>query len=529
MYDLYLLPRYLIMNRLKNTAKVSAGLLMTLASASYGGVNAEAPKKQDRPNIIFIMSDDHAYQAISAYNPDLIKTSNIDRIASEGALMNHAYVTNSICAPSRAVILTGKYSHLNGFRRNTDSFNGDQQTLPKILKANGYQTAIVGKWHLKSDPTGFDYWNILPGQGNYYNPGFIKMGKDTVYKGYVTDITTDLALQWLDSHKGAPFFLMLHHKAPHRNQMPPLDKLDLYNDREFSFPATFFDRYEGRLALQRQGIRMDGNLFIDQDSKVPCDTCPPGKDWAPRAYQNEMKRMGPRQKEIWHKAYQKEYEEFARITSHEERVKWQYQRYMEDYLRCISSVDDNVGRVLQYLDENGLTGNTIVVYTSDQGAYLGEHGLYDKRFMYKESFRTPLMVRYPGKIKPGMKVNKFVMNLDFAPTLLDFAGVRIPGDMQGASMKNLLAGKNAGNWRDKMYYHYYETGYGLTAHYGIQTSRYKLIHFYDPLDSWELYDLQEDPDEVQNLYDDTAHQPIVDALKKELKNLQKQYKDTPEK
>jgi arylsulfatase A-like enzyme len=513
------------MTDFQSSGKMAAGLMFALISTSCIGGNTIGIKKQDRPNIIFIMSDDHAYQAISAYNPDLIKTPNIDRIAKEGVLLNQAFVTNSICGPSRAVILTGKYSHMNGFERNTDNFNGDQQTLPKILKRNGYKTAIVGKWHLKSDPQGFDYWNILPGQGSYYNPDFIKMGKDTVYKGYVTNITTDLALNWIGKNKEAPFFLMLHNKAPHRNQMPPLENLELFNDREFPFPSTFFDNYEGRLALQQQGIRMDGNLYIDQDSKVPCDTCPPDEKWKPKAYQNEMKRMSPDEKKIWSKAYQKEYEEYARIKTRKELVRWQYQRYMEDYLRCIRSVDDNVGRVLKYLEDAGMAENTIVVYTSDQGVFLGEHGLYDKRFMYKESFRTPMMVRYPEQIKQKQSVDNYVLNLDIAPTLLDFAGVAIPEDMQGISMKKLLLGEKVVNWRDKIYYHYYEKNYGMTAHYGIQTSRFKLMHFYDPIDTWELFDLQNDPNEMDNLYEKTEYVDLIISLKTELKDLKRKYND----
>lgn len=513
------------MNNFQSSGKMAAGLLLALTSTSCIDGNSDRTKKQDRPNIIFIMSDDHAYQAISAYNPDLIETPNIDRIANEGVLLNQAFVTNSICGPSRAVILTGKYSHKNGFKRNLDRFDGDQQTLPKILKGNGYTTGIIGKWHLKSDPQGFDHWNILPGQGSYYNPDFIKMGKDTVYEGYVTDITTDLALNWIGENKERPFFLMLHHKAPHRNQMPPLENLDLFNDRDFPFPDTFFDNYEGRAALKRQGIRMDGNLYLDLDSKVPCDTCSRGEDWFPRMYKSEMKRMDAHQREMWHRAYQTEYEEFARIESHEERVKWQYQRYMEDYLRCIRSVDDNVGRVLQYLKDSGLDENTIVIYTSDQGAYLGEHGLYDKRFMYKESFRTPMMIRYPKQIKQKQALDNYVLNLDIAPTLLDFAGLPVPEDIQGLSMKNLLTAGEDENWRDQIYYHYYDKGFGLTAHYGIQTVRYKLIHFYDPLDEWELYDLQNDPHEMNNLYSNPEFKPVIDSLKVELEALQKQYQD----
>lgn len=486
-----------------------------------------AAQKVSKPNIIFIMTDDHGWQATSAYTDSLIRTPHIDRLATEGALMKQAYVTNALCGPSRAVILTGKYSHLNGFKGNREQFDGSQQTLPKILKKEGYQTAIVGKWHLNSNPTGFDYWNILPGQGNYYNPGFIKMGKDTVYNGYVTDITTDLALDWLKDHQQAPFFLMVHQKAPHRNQMPPLENLDLFNDRTFTFPETFFDDYKGRPALQRQLNKMAGDLEVDHDSKMRCDTCTTrdGIKWARRKYLHEAGRLTPAQQETWHKAYQHEYEAFSRIKTKEELRRWQYQRYMEDYLRCVKSVDDNVGRLLQYLDENGLAENTIVIYTSDQGVFLGEHGLFDKRFMYGEAFRTPMLIRYPKGIAPGQRKDQMVMNLDVAPTLLDFAGVAIPHDMQGASMKPLLAGTNVKNWRDKMYYHYYDKGFGTTAHYGIQTARYKLIRFYDPVDAWELYDLEKDPREMKNLYNNPQYAKTVEELKRELRALQVKYKE----
>jgi arylsulfatase A-like enzyme len=497
-------------------------LLVILLLSSRGGYAQNNPAK--KPNIVFIMSDDHAYQTISAYGADLIKTPAIDRIAREGVLLNKAFVTNSICGPSRAVILTGKYSHINGFMGNRDSFNGDQQTLPKILQQNGYRTAIVGKWHLVSQPQGFDYWNILPGQGEYYQPNFIKMGKDTVYKGYVTDVTTDLALNWMDDNKDNPFFIMIHQKAPHRNQMPPLENLNLFNDRKFGVPATFYDDYKNRAALKINKIKMADNLDIDFDTKVACDTCPPGK-LNEKAYQRGMKRLTPEQRKLWDKAYAQERQGFAALKTEKEVVEWQYQRFLEDYLRCIKSVDDNVDRVLKYLDHQGLTENTIVVYTSDQGFYLGEHGLYDKRFMYEESFRTPMMVRYPKGIKAGKKVDQLVLNLDIAPTLLSYAGVAVPADMQGASMRDLFSEKKVNDWRDKIYYHYYEKLYGLTAHYGLRTNRYKLIHFYDPVDSWELYDLQTDPHEMKNLYQEPKYADLIKDLKAELKKQQLKYKD----
>ncbi|MGV3541520.1 MAG: sulfatase [Rufibacter sp.] len=495
-----------------------------------GGVVPQAGaqgKTQKKPNIVFTMADDHAYQAISAYSPDLIHTPNIDRIAKEGALLQKAYVTNSICGPSRASILTGKYSHLNGFKGNRDRFNSKQQTFPHLLQANGYRTAIVGKWHLESEPDGFDHWNILPGQGSYYNPAFIKMGKDTTYQGYVTDVTTDLALNWIGANKEKPFLIMVHQKAPHRNQMPPLENLELFNDRVFVKPPNFKDDYKDRLALKRQNISMADDLEIDHDTKVPCPECPPQKGWKynRKAYQREVNRLTPEQKKVWQNAYQKEYQAFSQIKTKDQLVDFQFQRYLEDYLRSIKSVDDNVGRLLKYLQDNGLAENTIVIYTSDQGAYLGEHGLFDKRFMYEESFRTPMLVRYPAAIKPGQKIDQFVLNMDVGPTVLDFAGINVPSDMQGASMKNLLSGKKVKNWRDNVYYHYYDIAFGLTAHYGIRNERYKLIRFYDPVASWELYDLQKDPAEMKNLYADPAYAPVVASLKKELDAARVKFKD----
>jgi arylsulfatase A-like enzyme len=473
------------------------------------------------------MSDDHAYQAISSYGSSPIKTPNIDRIAKEGALMLEACVTNSVCSPSRAVMLTGKYSHINGLRDNGTFFNGAQETLPKILRQHGYKTAVIGKWHLWSEPTGFDYWNVLPAQGHYYNPEFIRDGKDTVYTGYVSDVITDLSLEWLEKNKEAPFCLLLQHKAPHRNWMPPLKYLNLFNDRTFKLPKTFYDNYDGRLALQRQMITVDEDLDVRYDSKMPCDSCPIKKinDWAPGEFQKEMERLTPAERKVWDAAFAEEYKAFKKITNKADKTRWQFQRYMEDYLRCVQSVDDNVGRVLKYLDEKGLAENTIVIYTSDQGFYLGEHGLYDKRFMYRESFRTPFMIRYPKVISNGQRLREYTLNLDIAPTLLDFADINIPADMQGVSMKTLLQTGKAKDWRKEVYYHYYEKSFGLTPHYGIRTARYKLIHFYDTIDSWELYDLKKDPEEMKNIYGDGKQEKVVADLKKRLLALQRQYKD----
>jgi len=479
------------------------------------------------PNIVLIVSDDHAYQAISAYRHDLINTPNIDRIGREGAIMRKAYVTNSVCSPSRAVILTGKYSHLNGLRDNGSFFDSTQQTFPKILQQHGYKTAVIGKWHLWSAPTGFDYWNILPAQGHYYNPDFIKMGKDTAYTGYVTDVITDLSVQWMNQNKQYPFCLLLYNKAPHRNWMPPLKYLDECNNHTFSPPANFYDDYKDRAGLQRQHITIANDLDLKYDSKIICDSCKPAaiNDWAPAEFQREIERLTPAEKKVWDAAYAGEQEVFKQLRTNDERVRFQFQRYMEDYLRCIHSVDDNTGRVLRWLDSSGLAGNTIVIYMSDQGVYLGEHGLYDKRFMYEESFRTPMLIRFPALISPAQKIDAFALNLDIAPTVLDLAGITVPSAMQGVSMKKLLQKGTDEHWRKEIYYHYYERSFGLTPHYGIKTSRYKLMHFYGAVNTWELYDLKNDSAEMKNLADDSKYGRVRQELEKRLRFWQRYYKD----
>ena len=484
--------------------------------------------KQEKPNIIFIMSDDHAYQAISAYGSGLNQTPNIDKIASQGIIYNRAFVTNSICAPSRAVILTGKYSHLNGVLGNGEVFDGSQQTISKILKQNGYQTAMVGKWHLKSDPTGFDYWNILPDQGDYYNPDFIKNGKDTVYKGYVTEIITELSTEWLSNRdKSKPFFLMMHHKAPHRSWMPALKNLKLYDDQDFPLPANFYDDYHGRQALQRQLLTVKNHMDIRMDFKVPCNSCDtvPVNSWAPGEYWRRLDRLTPEERRQWDESYKKEETEFYAVKEDEAQYdRWKFRRYMEDYLRCIASVDESVGNILSYLRENGLEENTLIIYTSDQGFYLGEHGLFDKRFMYEEAMRTPLVIKYPAEIVSGSVTDKLVQNIDIAPTILQTAGIAVPDDMQGLPLQKTWKDDNK-DWRDALYYHYYEKGFGATPHYGIRTERYKLIHFYDEIDSWELYDLQEDPNEMKNLYNENGFESIKNDMKLQLEKLREQYRD----
>jgi arylsulfatase A-like enzyme len=513
-------------------------LLLSTPAASSGEDARTHP--DDRPNIVFIMADDHAQRAVSCYGSDLIQTPNIDRIAREGVRCTQSFVTNAICAPSRAVLLTGKYSHLNGLRDNRDVFDGNQVTFPKLLQQAGYQTALVGKWHLKSPPQGFDYWNILPGQGNYYNPRFIEMGDTTQHTGYVTKLTTDFAIEWIRGRDPVkPFCLLFHHKAPHRNWMPDSQHLSMFDSVDLPLPANLFDTYESRSAAAReQEMEIARHLAEGFDLKLPLDYVArvgsdqeirPGWD-AVKTWKTRYDRMTPQQRAAWEAAYGPENERFIKDgLSGRKLTEWKYQRYIKDYLRCVASIDDNIGRFLDFLDEEGLTANTLVVYTSDQGFFLGEHGWYDKRFMYEESLGTPLLIRHPRSIPAGSVVEEMVLNLDFAPTFLDYAGVAVPDAMQGASLRPLLHGDRQEGWRSSIYYHYYEYPHGwhnVMRHYGIRTDRYKLIHFYNDIDAWELYDLQEDPSEMHNLYHVPEYQKTVEELRQELRKLRTAYQDT---
>jgi arylsulfatase A-like enzyme len=399
--------------------------------------------KNTRPNIVFIMSDDHAYQAISAYGYGLNKTPNIDRIAKEGAIFNKGFVTNSICAPSRAVMLTGKHSHINGKVDNIQAFNWGQNNFAKILQKAGYQTALIGKIHLNGLPQGFDYSNVLPGQGQYYNPDFIENGVKKRYPGYVTSITTDLALDWLQNkrEKDKPFLLLYHQKAPHRTWMPEEKYFTLFDDENFTPPANFYDDYKNRpaAAMHEMGIYKDMDIvydlkMLDKEGSI--------KTKYRKYFQNMYNRMDEKQRTVWDAYYDPIIKDFkSKKLKGKDLALWKFNRYMKDYLRTIQSVDDGVGQILDYLDKNNLSENTIVVYTSDQGFYLGEHGWFDKRFMYEESFRTPLLIKYPKEIKAGTSIDQLVQNLDFAPTFLDYAGVEIPKDIQGESFKNIVNGK----------------------------------------------------------------------------------------
>lgn len=466
-----------------------------------------------RPNIIFIFTDDHASHAISAYGSKINKTPNLDRLAKEGMLFRNCFCTNSICAPSRAVILTGKHSHLNGVIDNRRKFDGSQQTFPKLLRKAGYQTAIVGKWHLKTEPTGFDFWKVLYGQGPYYNPPLRTPKGREKHTGYTTEILTDVALDWLKSgrDKSKPFLLMYQHKAPHRNWQPGPKYLTMYDDVKIPEPDTLFDDWSNRTSACKIQEMTVAHHLNEGDLKLK----PPGN-------------LTPEQLKKWKAAYDPKNKAFreANLTG-KDLVQWKYQRYLKDYLRCIASVDDNVGRLLDYLDESGLAENTVVAYSSDQGFYLGDHGWFDKRWMYEESLRMPLMVRWPGVIKPGAVDTHLVQNLDFAETFLDIAGAKIPDDMQGRSMVPLLKGEDPAGWREAIYYHYWEfpAVHMVHRHYGVRTQRYKLIHYY-LLDEWELFDLQEDPDELKSVYDDPAYADVVTRLKAKLAELRKKYKDT---
>jgi len=491
-------------------------------------VFSQNPKTKIRPNIVFIMSDDHAYQAISAYNDrlkEIAPTPNIDRLAREGMRFDRCLVTNSLCGPARAVILTGKYSHLNGFMGNNGKdFDGSQETFPKLLQQAGYQTVIIGKWHLGSKPTGFNHWEILNDQGQYYNPDFIDANGLHQEKGYVTEIITEKTLDWLKEAKakGKPFLLMVQHKAPHREWEPALKYLSFYKGKIFPEPSTLYDDYSGRgAAAHEQKMTISRDMLVDADLKM----------WNNKKDSNYLRtrgRMDSAQGAAWDKFYDLVQAEFSKLNPEgRDLVKWKYQRYMYDYLTCIKSVDESVGKILDYLKESGMEKNTIIIYTSDQGFYLGEHGWFDKRFMYEQSYRTPLLIKWPEKIKPGSINRDIVSNIDFPETFLEIAGIKIPTSMQGKSMVPLLRGHTPADWRKEHYYHYYEypAVHSVKRHYGISTKRYVLIHFYYDVDEWELYDLATDPDEMKNRYDDPKYAQVRKELTAKLKTLRTIYKD----
>ncbi|MGC4035245.1 MAG: sulfatase [Chitinophagaceae bacterium] len=481
-------------------------------------------QQQTKPNILIIFSDDHAYQAISAYGSKLAQTPNIDRIAKDGAVFKNVFVTNSLCAPSRAVLLTGKYSHVNGLKVNNinNPFDIKQQLVTRILQQNNYQTAWIGKWHLQTLPgDAFNYWMVPPDQGDYYNPDFINMQNDTArINGYITEVISDLAFDWLDNKrdKSKPFFLVIGEKATHREWLPDLQDLGAYDAINFPLPKTLKDNYEGRIAAAHQDMTIAKTMRLKEDLKVHVEY---GKTWP-------YHRFTPEQQKVFSDYYEnkvsKEFDEHH--YTGDSLLRWKYQRYLKDYLSVARSLDRNIGKVLDYLDKNNLTENTVVIYASDQGFYMGEHGWFDKRFMYEESFRTPFIMKYPGVIKPGSTVNNMVVNIDFAPTILDIAGVKLPDDMQGQSFLPILKNKEY-KWRDAVYYHYYEypQPHHVSPHFGIRTSQYKLIRFYGPADAWELYDLKTDANELHNLYGKKEYTSIIEKLKKQLNELVEKYDD----
>lgn len=481
-------------------------LLLALAVMAVAAEQKSATADK-RPNIVFIMADDLCRQAVSAYDGDrLIRTPNIDRLAKDGIRFTHAMAGNSICSPSRAMLLTGKYNHLCGVRRLSECFDGSQQTFPKLLQAAGYQTALIGKWHLNSDPTGFDYFSILPGQGQYYDSPFITKGNPTdnngklkseVRAGYVTDVITDVSLDWLKHHdSNKPFCLMIHHKAPHSPHLPAARHKELFKDTVFPEPPNLVDDFAGR---------------------------------APGAMTS---------KQVWSRLLYNDYPQYQYLKqrytgdiAHDTRLV--YQEYLRGYLRLVAALDENVGRVLDYLDQSGLAANTVVIFTSDNGFFLGEHGFYNKMWMYEEGFSLPMIVRLPGS-HAGTTNAQLVSILDLAPTVIDVAGAKIPADIQGCSLKPLWTGESA-KWRDAFYYHYYGTvgapsANNWIAHHeiiGVRTATGKLVYYptWKNGPFWEYFDLTQDPREMHNLYRDPSRQKEVAALKAKLLELADHYKD----
>ncbi|MFR9524175.1 MAG: sulfatase [Rikenellaceae bacterium] len=509
------------MNKFYASATLSASVLLSASSCS------QQAKESEDLNILFIITDDHTAQMMSCYDKRFVETPSLDRIAADGVLFANSFVANSISGPSRACMLTGKHSHANGFTDNTTSrFDGEQQTYPKILQKSGYQTAMIGKWHLHTTPTGFDHWAVVPDQGDYYNPEFHTSYRDTItVDGYLTNIVTDMTLEWLDQtrDKSKPFCMIMSHKAVHRNWMPAIEYLELYEDKTFELPSTFWDNYQGRpaAASQEMSIARDMDILYDLKLYDKDDTTSPLKDY----YQRGYLRMNKEQKEVWDKFYNSVADDFkAQNLAGRDLAEWKYQRYMRDYAKTLRSLDDSVGEVLDYLEKNGLSDNTLVIYTSDQGFYMGEHGWFDKRFMYEQSLSTPLVMRLPKGFERRGRIDELVQNIDYAPTILDFAGCEVPADMQGRSLLPLLKGQST-EWRKGIYYHFYEypAEHMVKRHYGIRTDRYKLIRFYYDIETWELYDLQNDPDELHNIYTNAENQEIIKELKMELEQLQKEY------
>ena len=493
---------------------------------------------KDRPNIVFLFTDDQAPHAIGAYNGWLKcvnPTPEIDKLAAGGMLFENSFCTNSICGPSRAVIMTGKHSHKNGFMNNGNSFDWKQQIFPVLLQEAGYQTAIYGKSHLKGHPRGFDDWAVLPGQGDYYNPDMIFPGGERKrLHGYCTDVVTDLAVEWLKEKRSdcKPFMLMVQHKAPHRNWMPALRHLSLYDDIDIPEPVTLFDKWEDNAPPARhQELEVDRHMDINYDLFVdltPDYSQPASQKRQDRSAWRNLKKMSEEQVKAWRAHYAPRDAALHKANlKGDDLVRWKFQRYAKNYLRCVKGVDESLAKLRATLKELGVADNTVVIYSSDQGFYIGDHGWYDKRWMYEESLKMPFIVNWPGVIKPGSRNTDLIQNLDYAETFLDIAGAKIPSDMQGRSLVPLFKGESPKDWRESIYYHYYEypSVHMIPRHYGIRTDRYKLMHFYQFGNEWELYDLEKDPDELNNLYGKKEAKALTAKLKKQLSDLQKHYQD----
>ena len=494
-------------------------ILTYCGNKSMGGI-VKNNKSLEKPNIVFIMADDLTTQAISAYGGiyrEVAPTPNIDKLADNGMLFQDALCTNAICGPSRASILTGDYSNKNNYYKNESGgkFDKSKWTFPKEFQKNGYQTSLFGKWHLGTEPQGFDmfkYHNSANQQGMYWNPLYNENGKNVKEKGYSTNLSTDFAIDWLDKKrdKKSPFLMVLQYKAPHRPWEPDTKYEKLWDDIEMPYPSTFNDNYKGR-ELTAGDTEMTMDYLSRRDMKYITPKDLKGKN------KLQWEFYGSKKGEIVQ----------PKGMSDEEGKKWRYQNYIKDYLACVKSVDDNIGRVLTYLKENNLEENTIIVLTSDQGFYLGDHGFFDKRFIYEESIRMPFIVQYPKKIKAGSVNNDIIKNIDFAPTLLDLANINSTNIMQGESFKSNLFGKPIKDWEQAMYYHYYEFPYWhhVQPHYGIRTQKYTLAHFYYNIDVWELYDLEKDPKQMNNIISDPQYTNIVTDLKKQLKGLMLKYEN----
>jgi arylsulfatase A-like enzyme len=492
---------------------------------------------QDRPNVVFVFTDDHAPHAIGAYQgwlKDVNPTPNIDKLAQQGMLFRNSFCTNSICGPSRAVIQTGKHSHKNGFRNNGNRFDWNQQTFPKLLKEVGYETALFGKSHLHGTPQGYDHWKVLPGQGLYYNPDFQTPEGKIRVEGYCTDIVTDMGVDFLKTQrdKSKPFMLMIQHKAPHRCWMPAMRHINLYDDIEIPEPATLFDDYADNAPPARwQELEIDRHM--DPHFDLFLDLVPDKKFKSIQKRQDDsswhnLKRFSPEQLKQWRDLWAPKDAAFhAANLSGKDLVRWKFQRYAKNYLRCVKGVDEGVGKIMKTLDEEGLAENTVVIYCSDQGFYIGDHGWYDKRWMYEESLKMPFIAKWPGVTKPGTVDEHLIQNIDYASTFLEMAGAKIPDDLDGESLVPLLKGEQPEDWRTSIYYHYYEypSVHMVPRHYGIRTERFKLMHFYQFGEEWEFYDLENDPDELTNLYEEPQHAHEIAKVKQQLRDLQTYYKE----